>query len=156
MAEPAKTPDVRGAERVFRDYLRARKLKCTPERKIVLRAVMANHRHFDAEQLLIDLRSRGHRVAKATIYRTLPLLVESGIIREVQFGDKGSRYEHTFGHTPHDHMVCVNCGRIIEFDSSEVGRLAAELAGTERFDVQFHLFQIVGRCPRCAKRRRKS
>ena len=68
-------------------------------------------------------------MAKATIYRTLPLLVDCGIINQVQFGGELARYEHTFAQTPHDHMVCRRCGRIIEFDSAKCygarGALAA-------------------------------
>jgi Fur family ferric uptake transcriptional regulator len=141
--------EIRTAETIFREFLRARGLKYTPERHTLLQEVLGNQEHFEAEQLLISLRQAGKRVAKATIYRTLPLLVECGIINQVQFGDSMARYEHTFGQEPHDHMVCRRCRRIIEFDSSEVLRLRADLSRQFRFEPISHRFQIAGICAQC-------
>ncbi len=151
MTTSAERNDLLAAEGIFREYLRDHKLKYTPERQAVLRGVMANEHHFEAEQLLVELRTGGERVAKATIYRTLPLLVDCGLIKQVQFGEKGTRYEHTYGHQPHDHMVCQRCGRIIEFDNSEVARLAGVVADGHQFRSLSHRFQIVGFCSDCAK-----
>lgn len=151
MSTSAEGNDLLAAERIFREYLRDHGLKYTPERRLVLRGVMSNEHHFEAEQLLVDLRTGDERVAKATIYRTLPLLVDCGLIKQVQFGDKGTRYEHTYGHEPHDHMVCQRCGRIIEFDNSEVARLTTAVADGHRFHAITHRFQIVGYCSDCAK-----
>ena len=97
MARALTAEEIRSAENIFRGYLRDRRLKYTPERRSLLQEVLGNDGHFEAEQLLIALRQSPHRVAKATVYRTLPLLVNCGILRQVQFGDKLTRYEHTFG-----------------------------------------------------------
>jgi Fur family ferric uptake transcriptional regulator len=153
MAKPIAGNLVERAESIFRDYLRGRGLKYTPERKAVLREVLTNNEHFEAEQLLITLLQGGERIAKATIYRTLPLLVDCGIIQQVQFGDNVARYEHTFGQQPHDHMVCRQCRRIIEFDSSEVTRLRAKIADRHGFAAQSHRFQISGVCAACRDER---
>ncbi len=134
---------------MFRGYLRDRGLKYTRERETVLHEVLSNNEHFEAEQLLISLRQAGKRIAKATIYRTLPLLVDCGIIKQVQFGDNLARYEHTFGRDPHDHMVCRHCRRIIEFDSADVARLRQAVAQRHRFYAQSHRFQITGLCWQC-------
>ncbi len=150
MAKSLESDEIRAAEDAFREFLRGRGLKYTRERQVVLRGVMRNEHHFEAEQLLLDLRAGGHRVAKATIYRTLPLLVECRIIKQVPFGGKEARYEHTYGHRPHDHMVCTRCGRIVEFDSSEASRLAATTAQASGFRALTHRFQIVGLCRECA------
>src|SRR5688572_15553181 len=123
MARPLTDEGIHTAENIFREYLRDRSLKYTPERQALLHEVLTNHEHFEAEQLLIALRQSGKRVAKATLYRALPLLVNCGIIRQIQFGDKLTRYEHTFGQDPHDHMVCRRCHRIVEFTSTDVERL---------------------------------
>jgi len=144
--------DLLAAEGIFRAYLFDHGLKYTRERQAILRGVMANEQHFEAEQLLMDLRAAGCRVAKATIYRTLPLLADCGIIKQERFGEKEARYEHTYGHKPHDHMVCQKCGRIIEFDSSEVARLAGILAEMQGFQALSHRFQIVGLCPQCTEK----
>jgi Fur family ferric uptake transcriptional regulator len=151
MSHPSSHDDLQAAEDIFRAYLRKRGLKYTRERRAVLRGVMRDEHHFEAEQLLVDLRAGGERVARATIYRTLPLLVDCGILKQLQLGGKQARYEHTYGHTPHDHMVCTRCGRIIEFDNSEVASLASAVAGPHNFVALTHRFQIVGLCADCAK-----
>ena len=96
------------------------------------------------------LTERNHRVGKATVYRTLPLLVDCGILKQVRFDVKQAHYEHAFGAGPHDHMVCRRCGRIIEFRSDEVEELRARIARRERFHVVSHRFQISGLCWECA------
>jgi Fur family ferric uptake transcriptional regulator len=149
MAKPLNDDSIQTAENIFREYLRDRGLKYTPERRAVLREVLRNDDHFEAEQLLIALRQSGERVAKATVYRTLPLLVNCGIIKQIQFGDKLARYEHTFGQDAHDHMVCQRCRRIIEFDSSDVDRLRTVVASQHRFYATAHRFQITGLCWEC-------
>lgn len=151
MAQPIPSDVVETAERIFRTYLRERGLKYTPERKAVLHGVLTNDEHFEAEQLLIALLQSGERIAKATIYRTLPLLVDCGIVQQVQFGDNVARYEHTFGQAPHDHMVCRSCRRIIEFDSSEVMQLREQIAARQGFHAQSHRFQISGLCADCVE-----
>ncbi len=151
MAKPLSDEEIQTAENIFREYLRDRGLKYTPERQTLLREVLGTDEHFEAEQLLIALRQTGRRVAKATIYRTLPLLVQCGIIKQVQFGDKMTHYEHTFGQDPHDHMVCRRCRRIIEFDSADVERLRTILATRNRFHAIAHRFQITGLCWECVQ-----
>lgn len=149
MAKQLNTEAIETAENIFREYLRDRGLKFTEERHVLLREVLNNTDHFEAEQLLVDLRQSGKRIAKATIYRTLPLLVNCGIIRQVQFGDKLTRYEHTFGQNPHDHIVCGRCHKIIEFSSEDVVRLRTILAARFKFHALSHRFQIGGLCWEC-------
>jgi len=151
MAKPASAEQIQTAENVFREYLRDRGLKYTDERQELLQAVMRNDEHFEAEQLLLQLHQAGSRVAKATIYRTLPLLVSCGIVKAVQFSNDRVHYEHTYGQDPHDHMVCRRCGRIIEFDSSDVDRLRAALAARHGFYAVSHRLQIMGLCQQCVQ-----
>lgn len=140
---------IRTAENVFREFLRDRGLKYTGERQHILQAVMRSTEHFEAEQLLLDMRQASRKVGKATVYRTLKLLVECGIVKEVHFSNKQVHYEHTYGQDPHDHMVCRRCGRIIEFDAADVVRLRAVLAAPMNFHVLSHRFQIIGLCQTC-------
>lgn len=151
MSRTLTDDEIATAETIFREYLRARGLKYTRERRLMLHEVLHNPDHFEAEQLLINLRQSGRRVAKATIYRTLPLLVGCGIIRQVRFGDNLARYEHTFGQSPHDHMVCRRCHRIIEFASDDLIRLRNALVARHRFHALSHRFEISGLCEACAK-----
>ncbi len=140
---------IQTAERTFREFLRGQGLKYTGERRKIVRAVMRTDEHFEAEELLRLMWEDDNRVGKATVYRTLKLLVECGIVTEIHFSNKQVHYEHSFGEAPHDHMVCRRCGRIIEFDASEVLRLTEQVAADHRFEVQGHRFQIIGRCRTC-------
>jgi len=156
MAKRLTNDEAVTAENIFRSYLRDRGLKYTRERETLLLAVLDNRDHFEAEQLLISIRQSGKRVGKATIYRTLPLLVACGIIKQVQFGDKMTRYEHAFGQDPHDHMVCRRCHRIIEFSSKDIVRLRTILAARYKFHALSHRLQISGLCWKCVKSSPKS
>lgn len=150
MAKEVSDQDIQAAEELFRAYLHDRGLKYTPERRMLLHEVLSTPQHFEAEQLLIAMRQADKRVAKATIYRTLPLLADCGIIKQVQFGDNLARYEPILGQAPHDHMVCRKCRRIIEFDSSEVASLRDAIAARHGFLPSSHRFQITGLCGECA------
>ncbi len=150
MAGFAARSDSAAAEDTFRRYLRERGLKNTPERQAVLAAAMSIGEHFEAEQLLLYMRGQGWRVAKATVYRTLPLLADCGILSRVRFGEQQLHYERTYGREPHDHMLCRLCGRIIEFDSAEIDALRQALALQYQFQDIGHRFQIVGVCRDCA------
>lgn len=151
MPQPAAAEQIATAENIYREFLRDRGLKYTEERRMVLQSVMRNDEHFEAEQLLLGMRQQGLRVGKATVYRTLKLLVGCGIVKEVHFSNKQVHYEHTYGQDPHDHMVCRRCGRIIEFDAADVARLRTAIAAGHRFHAHSHRFQITGLCEACVK-----
>lgn len=133
----------------FRSYLKAGGLKLTPERGLILEAAFSTDNHFEVEDLLIKLRQQGDRVSKATIYRTLPLLVKSGLLREVVFGERHSHYEHVFGHKHHDHLICLCCGKIIEFANPSIENLQDKICKEHGFEAMGHRFEITGYCNEC-------
>ncbi len=139
--------ELRGA---FRTYLRDRGIKHTSARRKILDVVLELEHHFEAEQVLYLLRERNLSVSKATVYRTLPLLVDCGILKQVRFDVKQAHYEHAFGEEPHDHMVCRRCGRIIEFAAEEVVRLGMQIGRRHHFHVIAHRFQLSGLCWECS------
>jgi Fur family ferric uptake transcriptional regulator len=134
----------------FRTYLRDRGIKYTTARRNILDVVLEMHDHFEAEQVLYAFKVRGLRVGKATVYRTLPLLVDCGILKQVRFDVKQAHYEHAFGQGPHDHMLCRRCGRIVEFASSEVVELRSRIARQHHFHVIGHRLQLYGLCWECS------
>ncbi len=142
------TDEIRTA---FRSFCSDRGIRYTSARQAVLDAVLALHEHFEVEQILYLLRERGSRVGKATVYRTLPLLVDCGILKQVRFDVKHVHYEHDFGQGPHDHMVCENCGRIVEFSSEEVIKLRLKIGHQHEFHVSGHRLQLTGLCSECHK-----
>ncbi|MCF6157414.1 MAG: transcriptional repressor [wastewater metagenome] len=133
----------------FKEYLVSRKLKFTPERQAILYQVFATHKHFEADELLVDLRNNDMKISKATIYRTLALLVESGLLREVISGERHAHYEHVYGHEHHDHLVCNKCGKIIEFVEQRIEKLQDEVCRVNKFKPESHRLQIQGLCEDC-------
>lgn len=136
-------------EKVFKDYVQSKGLKFTPERQAILNHIFECHGHFEAEELLIDMRKKNKRVSKATIYRTLALLVNSGLLREVIFGEKHAHYEHVYGHEHHEHLVCVGCGKIVEFTDERIEKFQEEICHENKFKPESHKFQIMGYCEDC-------
>jgi len=139
--------DYQEAEQSFSRFLSARGLRLTATRREVLRAAMELESHFG----LPDLESRLARknVHRATLFRTLPLLVEAGILRRVRERLDHWHYEHTVGHEHHDHLLCINCRRLVEFVSPAIEREQKKLCRQHGFLETSHSFIIRGICPDC-------
>jgi Fur family ferric uptake transcriptional regulator len=140
-------------EKLFSDYLDKKQLKYTPERKVILKEVFSLNTHFEADELYFKLRQRkGQRISRATVYRTLPLLEESGLIRKVVFIDKHTHYELVYGNMHHEHLICINCGNVIEFYKKALEDSLEEVAREHSFEAIGHKLEITGYCKRCSKK----
>ena len=137
------------AEDKLRDYLRPKGLKFTPERQLILKEVFSTHRHFEVDDLFVRIRRRDKRISRSTLYRTLRLLVECGLLREVLFGERHSHYEHVLGHEHHDHLLCLRCGRVIEFSNGSIENLQERVCREHEFQPRGHQLQIRGYCRKC-------
>jgi len=132
---------------IFNGYLQERDLRLTRVREIILNAVFETHSHFDAEELYDFVRAKG--VSRATVYRTIPLLVDSGLVKKSLVIRNKEKYEHIYGHPNHFHIICKNCGRVVEqtdkYIDSEVTKL------TEKIGFKFidYNLRINGICPLC-------
>jgi Fur family ferric uptake transcriptional regulator len=134
----------------FIGFLRRRGFKITQERLDVLREINAIDGHFEAEDLFIRLRQQGNSVSKATIYRTLPLLLESGLVRQSFLtGEKQTYYEHTLGPKRHEHLICTRCGKVIEFTSPHLEAALATVYEDYRFLAEKRRVEIYGTCADC-------
>lgn len=140
----------------FRDHLKKKGLKFTPERELILKEVFSCHKHFDVEELFLRLRSKNRAISRATIYRLLPLLIDSGLIREALRCPDRVYYEHVFGHPHHDHLLCIKCGRAIEFRDERIEKLQSEVCKKYGFEPIEHRLGIKGHCRRCQKKISKS
>ncbi len=140
---------MRREQEIFRDFLKGKDLKLTPERETVLKEISVLRRHFDIEDLYITLRNKGLKVSRASIYRTVPLLVESSLLEEIKTIEKHTYYEYTFGKKHHDHLICLGCGKIIEFYSENLEELQDEVCKKENFNGVRHFLEIQGYCRRC-------
>lgn len=139
-------------QRRFREFLQAEGLRFTQERRLILHEVFANHEHFEAEGIVASLKRKGLRVSRASVYRTLPLLVESGMLREVHSSEKHSHYEHVFGHQHHDHLVCTKCGRTMDFLEPRIEELQDLICKAHDFHPTSHKLEITGVCSSCASK----
>jgi Fur family ferric uptake transcriptional regulator len=141
--------DVQQASVRFAEYLAKHRLKMTRERRAILDKVLGLRGHFDVEHLLALLNEGGLVVSRATLYRTLPRLVEAGLVHKVEMAQGQARYEPMFGRHHHDHMVCLGCGTIVEFESRDIERLQDEVCHRKKFRMTGHTHQIRGFCERC-------
>jgi Fur family ferric uptake transcriptional regulator len=136
----------------FSEYLARKRLRLTRERRAILEEMLRIRGHFDADQLLVHFRSKGRTVSRATLYRTLARLVDAGLVHKIEMEHGQARYETMFGRHHHDHMICLTCGRIIEFESREIERAQDEVCRKKGFTMTGHMHQIRGHCAACAAR----
>jgi Fur family ferric uptake transcriptional regulator len=129
---------------LFRRYLRSKDLKVTRQREILLRRIFEKELHFSAEDL--EDRVKGDGISKATIYRTLQLLCECKLITEVALVENRRMYEHTYGHEPHDHIVCIDCHKVFEFDGSALAKVEKEIAQSLGFAPVGHRLRLEATC----------
>lgn len=144
-------------EEKFREFLELRGEKLTEPRRLLVNHIFNTHKHFDADELVSDLRQAGRRVSRSTVYRTLRLLVEAGLLRELRLTNR-SAYEHAYGYPSHDHLHCAECGAIIEFRNDEIRQIRESVGQQHGFRPDNHRFIITGQCADCRKarsRRRK-
>ena len=137
----------------FREFLLTKNLRLTRERQILIEEVFAEHSHFDAEDLIKRLARRedGRRVSRATIYRTLALLEEAGLIRKVARQDERDVYEHNYGYPQHDHLICRQCGTLIEFSEPQITELLERIAAERGFRMKGHRLEVDGMCDACSR-----
>lgn len=140
--------------KAFEEFLRARELKLTTQRERIFERAFSTHEHFSAEQLYDWLREEpGARVSRATVYRTIGLLAEGGFLGSLDTGRGELVYEHLLGHKHHDHMVCMECGRIEEFHDERIEALQHEACQRMGFVLVSHSHRLIGLCRACARKR---
>ncbi len=139
----------------FELYLGKNGLKLTQERKAIMSCVESIKGHFDPEMLYDSLKNRGRKASRASVYRAIPILVQSGLIREA-FRDRSKvKYEYSAGKGHHDHMECVKCGKVIEFMSEEIEKLQDEISKKYGFILTGHSMELKGLCRECGAGQKK-
>jgi len=134
----------------FIEFVRERGLRLTAERLALLDEIYSQHGHIDAEELLRAMKSSGLKTSRATVYRNLDLLVECGLVRKQRLGGNRHLYEHVHVGQRHDHLVCRECGRVVEFVSPAIEALQREISKAHGFEPSSHSLQILGLCIDCA------
>jgi Fur family transcriptional regulator, ferric uptake regulator len=136
----------------FATFLQQQGLKLTTERSALVREIFATHYHFEADELLFKMKEKSLKISRATVYRTLELLVKSGMVRRVHLGEDHYHYEHVTGNSHHDHLICTTCGSVIEFHDPEIEQRQREICTRKRFTPTFHNLQILGICDACTRK----
>ncbi len=132
------------ATEVFKEFLKKKDLKITRQREILLRRIFETTEHLSAEDL--EDMVKGDGISKATIYRTLQLLVECGMVKEVDLGEDRRYYEHVFGHPAHDHIVCVDCRKVFEFNAADLQGVEDAITKRLGFKPVGHSLRIEAKC----------
>jgi Fur family ferric uptake transcriptional regulator len=137
----------------FREYLTQKGLKSTRQRDIILDEFLkAGSHHLSTEELYLKLRRKHPTIGYATVYRTLKLFAECGIAAECHFSNRETRYEASSGEEHHDHLICTECGAIIEFEDSRIEQLQERVAGEHGFQIVSHRLELFGLCAKCANK----
>jgi len=145
-----ETVSVRPFIRLFGRYLREQGLPVTHQREVIAEVVFASEEHLSVDEIEQRLRDRGDRIGKATIYRTLDLLVRSRLVEEHDFGEGFKRYEHRLSRQPvHEHLICLECGKVIEFQAGEIAAVEARVQVVHGFLPARHRLEVYGLCREC-------
>lgn len=134
---------------VLESYIAEHKLKITKQRRVVLNVFLECKDHVSVEELYSIVSEQEPKIGLATIYRTLALLTKSGLALEMDFGDGQKRYESSFMSAHHDHMVCTECGKIIEFNHPLIEKYQEEIAMQNGFKITSHKLDLFGHCSNC-------
>ncbi|MFZ1519985.1 MAG: transcriptional repressor [Ignavibacteriaceae bacterium] len=134
------------AEEIFKSFLKRGKNRITPERFEVLDVALDHQGHFGADDLFIQLKNLKSKVSRATVYNTLELLAQCDLLSKRNFGDNLTRYESNYKRQTHDHLICVDCGKIVEFTDLRLNKIPLEISEKLGFDLDSYSFNIFARC----------
>ncbi len=136
-------------KKAFNAFAAKKGLRSTHQRDIILDVFLSTHEHLSVEELYLKVKISHPGIGQATVYRTLKLFVEAGLAREMTLSDGQTRYEHQLAGEHHDHLICIRCNAIIEFEDETIERLQKEIAQRHGFVLTSHKMQLCGLCPAC-------
>lgn len=140
----------------FQEFLQTRSLKSTAQRDLIVKEIFsAPHHHFSAEELLKTARQKDPTISRATVYRTLSLLLESKMLDELDIGKGHKYFEPKFGISHHDHLICLKCEKIIEFENHQIEEIQNKITSAHGFTAVYHTHKIFGTCKNCSKKEKR-
>ena len=138
-------------KKTFQGYLHDKGLKSTRQRDDIVSFFLQKDKHFSVEELYREIQKRDPQIGYATVYRTLKLLVEAGLATECQFSGGVTRFEPVHKGEHHDHLICLKCGKIIEFENDKIEQLQTKVAREHNFKLTNHKCILYGYCSKCKK-----
>lgn len=146
-----KKEEFKKEKEIFLEHIQRSGLRRTAQRDLILEMFLRTEEHLTSEDLYWLVQKDDPTVGHTTVYRTLKLLTEAGLAREVRFGDNKTYYEHHYNHDHHDHMICTECGKVIEFFSQAIESMQDEMADKLGFRPTHHSLRMWGICSECQK-----
>ncbi|MDX2001038.1 MAG: transcriptional repressor [Chitinophagales bacterium] len=150
---PEVKENIKEIKNIFSAYLEQHGQRRTPERFTILEEIYSRNDHFDAETLYIEMKTKNYNISRATVYNTLDLLVSCDLVSRHQFGKNFAQYEKSYGYRQHDHVICVDCKKVVEFCDPRIQQIQTMMAELLNFKITHHSLNLYGVCGTCQRAR---
>ena len=147
MEQAAHTEEIlKEVKAIFSNHLEMNQLRKTPERFAILEEIYRRSDHFDAEALYIHMKTQNYRVSRATVYNTLELLATCDLVKKHQFGKNLTQFEKSYGYKQHDHLICIDCNKVVEFCDPRIQQIKNMMGDLLKYNVTHHSLNMYGKC----------